>query len=150
MIDLTNVTEADRSALQAEMDRAEQVRLALRRLDEAADAKRRAARKQDFIENKLNRLFFKSDPSQGIIELVRPTSCDNFGEYNQCYAARLTVFTQGKTHHPYNEIRYKHNDTIRVDQLDGHRFVETTDVDLMSLKFTEVLDGYLKQIMKGL
>lgn len=71
-------------------------------------------------------------------------------EYNSCQAARLTVFTQGSSHHPHNEIRYRHDDYIRVDMLDGHRFVETTDVDLMRLKFTEVLDGYLKQIMKGL
>jgi hypothetical protein len=151
MLDINALTEADMPAMKAEIERADALKRKLKQWADAKDQEYKDARERDFTERLLGRLFFWSDPSQGIIELVRPTGCTDFSQYGSCHAARLTVWTQGKGHHPYDEIRYKHNDTIRLDLLDGVRRVDVTDdPDLMRIKFDEVLKGYLDGMMKGL
>lgn len=73
------ITEENRKALEAEYERGQLAKRALDKLNAAKDKEYLAARERDFNERILGRLFFKSDPSQGIIELVRPTGCTNFG-----------------------------------------------------------------------
>lgn len=151
MIDINSVTEADRPALEAELRRAEEIKRKLRSLDEAKSREIERQIEEDFKTRLLGRLFFRNDPSQGIIELVRPTGLKQFSKYGSCEAARLIVYTQGKCHHEYDEIRFKRNDTIRLDSFDGFRLVDVThDPDLMRIKFDDVLKGYLDSITAGL
>jgi hypothetical protein len=151
MLDISKVTEADIPAMEAEIERADALKRKLKQWADVKDQEYKDARERDFKERLLGRLFFWSDPSQGIIELVRPTGCKDYSQYGSCNAARLTVFTQGKSYRKFDEIRFKHNDTIRLDLLDGVRRVDVTDdPDLMRIKFDEVLKGYLDGMLKGL
>ncbi len=103
-------------------------------------------RKEHFDNNIKNRIFFKE--SVDSLELIKTVSCSNFGMYNSCIAKRITVFTDGESYHPYDEIRYNDKDTCRVDMLSTHyKEANIEDINRIKNKLYYILNNYLKNFI---